>query len=135
MKSLIVFFVAVVTALFCGGSAWCASHDPEISARAKKTYTVRVSAGANGKVSGKKSTKVSAGGKIEFTVTPAKKYLIDSLTVNGAPRKGLPTKVGKSYKLKLTKINENTNVSVSFTTQRTLSSLALGSQITVVDAK
>ena len=131
------FSLLLAACLACGGASHAvASEDAEqVSARAKKTYTVKVVAGKNGKVSGKKTSKVASGGKIQYTVTPSKKYLIDSLTVNGAPKKGLPTKVGKAYTLKLAKVSENTTVSVTFATKRTLSPLSVGSQITVVDAK
>ncbi len=133
-KCFALLFAACVT--LAGGTYALASSDSDqVSARAKKTYTVKVVAGKNGKVSGKKTIKVTAGGKAQYTVTPSKKYLIDTLTVNGAPKKGLPSKVGKAYTLKLTKINENTTVSVTFATKRTLSPLSVGSQITVVDAK
>lgn len=135
MKKCFALLVAVCVALAGVTHAIASGDSEQVSARAKKTYTVKVVAGKNGKVSGKKTTKVTAGGKAQYTVTPSKKYLIDTLTVNGAPKKGLPSKAGKAYTLKLTKINENTTVSVTFATKRTLSSLSVGSQITVVDAK
>lgn len=135
MKKCFALLLAACVA-FVGASHAIASEDGEsVSARAKQTFTVKVVAGKNGKVSGKKTTKVTSGGKVQYTVTPSKKYLIDSLTVNGAPKKGLPTKVGKAYTLKLTKVSENTTVNVTFATKRTLSPLSVGSQITVVDAK
>lgn len=113
-----------------------ATEDAEqVSAQAAKTYTVKVDAGKNGTVSGKKSTRVRAGSSIEFTVTPSKSYLIDTLTVNGAPSKGLPTKAGKAFKLKISKVNENKTVTVAFTTKRQVRPLSVGSQISVVDAK
>ena len=135
MKRCFVAVVAICLALV-GVTQALASEDGEhVSARAKKTYMVKVMAGKNGKVSGKKTTKVTAGKGIQYSVTPSKKYLIDSLTVNGAPRKGLPSKAGKAYTLKLTKVTENTTIKVTFATKRTLSPLSVGSQITVVDAK
>lgn len=135
MKKCFALLVAACVALAGVTHAIASGDSEQVSARAKKTYTVRVVAGKNGKVSGKKTTKVTAGGKAQYKVTPSKKYLIDALTVNGAPKKGLPSKVGKAYTLKLTKINENTTVNVSFATKRTLNPLSVGSQITVVDAK
>jgi nitrous oxidase accessory protein NosD len=135
MKKCFALLIAACVILVGGTYAVASSDGEQVSARAKKTYTVKVVAGKNGKVSGKKTSKVTAGGKAQYTITPSKKYLIDTLTVNGAPKKGLPSKVGKAYSLKLAKINENTTIKVTFATKRTLSPLSVGSQITVVDAK
>lgn len=135
MKKCFAVLVATCVALAGVTQAIASGDGEEVSARAKKTYTVRVVAGKNGKVSGKKTTKVIAGKSVQYTVTPSKTYLIDALTVNGAPKKGLPSKVGKAYTLKLSKVSENTTINVTFATKRTLSPLSVGSQITVVDAK
>ena len=135
MKKTLAMLVATCVAL-SGISTSIASEDGEqVSSRAAKTYTVKVVAGKNGKVSGKKTVKVKAGGSVEYTVTPSKGYLIDALTVNGAPSKKLPSKAGKAYTLKISKINENKTVNAAFVTKRTVTSLSVGSQITVVDAK
>jgi hypothetical protein len=135
MKKCFALLIAAYVILVGSTHAGASSDGEQVSARAKKTYTVKVVAGKNGKVSGKKTSKVTAGGKAQYTITPSKKYLIDTLTVNGAPKKGLPSKVGKAYSLKLAKVNENTTIKVTFATKRTLSPLSVGSQITVVDAK
>lgn len=135
MKKTLAMLLATCVAL-SGISTSIASEDGEsVSSRAAKMYTVKVLTGKNGKVTGKKTTKVKAGGSVEYTVTPSKGYLIDALTVNGAPSKKLPAKAGKTYTLKISKINENKTVNATFAKSRTISSLSVGSQITVVDAK
>lgn len=136
MKRILSIALATCVVALSGASSALASDEQSpVSARAAVLYTVKVSAGKNGKVSGKKSSKVKAGASAEYTVTPAKGYLIDTLTVNGAPSKSLPSKAGQAYKLKISKINENKTVSATFAKQRTIRSLSVGSQITVVDAK
>lgn len=135
MKKCFAVLVATCVALVGVTQAIASSDGDQVSARAKKTYTVKVVAGKNGKVSGKKSTKVVAGKSVEYTITPSKKYLIDTVLVNGAPQKKLPSKAGKAYKLKISKVNENKTVNVAFTTKRETRALSVGSQITVVDAK
>jgi hypothetical protein len=102
---------------------------------ASQTLTVTVNVGKNGSVSPRRTIKVKKGGQVTYKVTPKKNYLIDTLTVNGAPAKSLPKKKGQAYTLKITKIVENKTVTVSFALTRTVSSLAVGSQISVVDAK
>ncbi len=135
MKRALALLVAMcVTAT--GISKAIASEDGEsVSSRAAKMYTVKVVAGKYGKLSPKKTIKVKAGGSAVYTVTPSKGYLIDTLTVNGAPSKKLPSQTGKAYTLKISKINENKTINASFAKKRTVTPLSVGSQITVVDAK
>ena len=135
MKISFAFFVAACVALVGITSASAAEGDGTVSTRAAKMYTVKVVAGKNGKVSGKTTTKVKSGGQVEFTVTPSKSYVIDTLTVNGAPSKGLPSKSGKAYKLMIAKVKENKTVHVAFAKKRVVRGLSVGSQVTVVDAK
>lgn len=135
MSKYFRFLIAAGVALASISQAFATEDADQVSAQAAKTYTVKVVAGKNGTVSGKKSTRVRAGGSVEFTVTPSKSYLIDTLTVNGAPSKGLPSKAGTPFKLKINKVNENKTVTVAFTTKRQVRPLTVGSQISVVDAK
>jgi hypothetical protein len=135
MKRIFVTLVATCVALSAVSRSMASEDSEAVSARAAKLYTVKVVAGSNGKVSGKKTVKVKSGGKVEYTVTPSKGYLIDTLTVNGAPSKKLPSKTGKPYTLKISKIAENKTVNATFAKKRTVRPLSVGSQITVVDAK
>ena len=135
MKKTLALVVAACVAATGISKAIASEDGASVSARAAKTYTVKVVAGKYGKVSPKKTIKVKAGGKAEYTVTPSKGYLIDTLTVNGAPSKKLPTKAGKPYTLKISKINENKTINATFAKKRAVTPLSVGSQITVVDAK
>jgi hypothetical protein len=103
--------------------------------RGRKTYLVTVVAGSHGEVSPSKRASVLEGASKTYTVKPNAGYLIDSLTVNGAPQKSLPTTKGKSYTLKLKNIKDNVTINATFTTKRSIKSLAVGSQVSVVDAK
>jgi hypothetical protein len=135
MKPLNLFLAAACLALTSIAPALASEDSDQVSTRAVKKYSITVKSGKNGSVSPKKKASVTAGGKAQYVITPGKTYLIDTLTVNGAPKKGLPSKKGKSYTLKLTKISENLTISATFAKNRTLSTLAVGSQVSVVDAK
>lgn len=135
MKRPFAMLLAACFALAGIAPVSAAEDDTSVSTRAVSRYTVKVIAGKNGKVSGKSTTKVKSGGKAEFTVTPSRGYLIDSLTVNGAPAKKLPSQAGRPYKLTVSKIKENKTVTVAFTKKRVVTGLSVGSQVTVVDAK
>jgi hypothetical protein len=135
MKRLILFLAATCLSLTSITSVLASEDSDQVSTRAVKKYSITVKSGKNGAVSPKKKASVTAGGKAQYVITPGKKYLIDTLTVNGAPKKGLPSKKGQSYTLKLTKISENLTISATFAEKRTLSALAVGSQVSVVDAK
>lgn len=135
MKRYVGLLLATCVACASFSTAVASEGTEQISARAAKKYVVTVVTGKNGKVSGKKRTTVKAGSTLEYTVAPSKNYLIDTLTVNGAPKSGLPSKAGKTYKLKIKKINENITVNAAFAQKRTLTPLSVGSQITIVDAK
>lgn len=135
MKRYLVPLLSLCLALVGGVTAIASEGADQISAQAAKRYVVTVLKGKNGKVSGKKRTTVTAGSSLQYTVTPSKSYLIDTLTVNGAPKKGLPSKTGKPYTFKIKKINENMTVNATFAQKRILTPLSVGSQVTIVDAK
>lgn len=135
MKRYLVPLLSLCLALVGGVTAMASDGAGEISAQAAKRYVVTVLKGKNGKVSGKKRTTVTAGSSLQYTVTPSKSYLIDALTVNGAPKTRLPSKAGKPYTFKIKKINENITVNATFAQKRTLAPLSVGSQVTIVDAK
>ena len=118
--------------------ALCALHadaSDGVSIRGKRSYLITVIAGKNGKVSPSKRTTALSGTTKTFVVTPNKGYLIDSLTVNGAPQKGLPTRAGKAFTLNLKNIKDNLTISAAFASSRTVKTLSVGSQVSVVDAK
>lgn len=103
--------------------------------RGRKQFLITVVAGKNGAVSPSKRSQVVEGSSKTYTVTPKSGYLIESLTVNGAPQKSLPTTKGKSYSLKLKNIKDNLTITATFATRRTVKSMSVGSQVSVVDAK
>ena len=103
--------------------------------RGKKKYLITVVAGTNGSVSPSSKSQVLEGSSKSYTVKPKAGYLINTLTVNGAPQKSLPNTKGKSYTLKLKNIKDNLTIDATFATRRALSGLSVGSQVSVVDAK
>ncbi len=110
-----------------------------VAATAKKaTYTISVTVGGNGKVT-PKHARVKEGKNKQLVIKPKKKYMIDALIVNGVYQHGAPEKLGKPYILKLKRVGENISVSVTFDTKRNpepaAEGLAVGSQVSVVDAK
>lgn len=103
--------------------------------RAKQKYTITVLGGKNGTVSPSKSSTVVAGASKTFRVAPKPGFLIDALSVNGAPPKNLPKKTGESFTLVLKNIRENLTIKASFAKQRSIKALPVGDQLSVVDAK
>lgn len=108
---------------------------PSAALAATKKFTVTVQAGKNGAVSPKAKKIVTSGAKAVYKVTPSKQYLIESLTVNGAPKRNLPSKKGQGYTLTIPRVTENLRIVASFAQTRAVAPLSLGSQISVVDAK
>jgi hypothetical protein len=108
-----------------------------VQAAAVKSYrvTAKVSGARNGTISPSSVVSVRSGGSVSFTVKPKSSYLIESLTVNGAPKTNLPRKKGQSYAVSIKKITEDKTVTVKFATARTTKALSIGSQLSVVDAK
>lgn len=108
---------------------------PSDAIAAAKKFTITVQAGKNGSVSPKAKKSVTSGAKATYKVTPGKQYLIESLTVNGAPKRNLPSKKGQGYTLTIPRVSENLRIVASFAQARTVAPLSLGSQISVVDPK
>jgi hypothetical protein len=115
--------------------ALSANASDEVSIRGRKTYLLKVVSGQHGKVSPSKRSTALAGATKNYVVTPDRGYLIDTLTVNGAPLKGLPKKLGKAFSFTLKNIRDNLTVIAKFATSRTRRPLSVGNQVSVVDAK
>ncbi len=77
------------------------------------TYTVTPSAGADGTISPNTAQKVSAGGSVTFTATPAPGYVVSQWLLNGA----LAQTGGTSYTV--TNVRANDTVKVTFSTAST----------------
>jgi endoglucanase len=103
--------------------------------RGRQKFVIKVVAGSNGTVSPAKTATVLEGSSKNYTVKPKAGYIIDSLTVNGAPQKSLPSTKGTSYTLKLKNVKDNLTINATFATRRSIKSLSVGSQVSVVDAK
>ena len=130
--------VAVVAATFISAVTTQNSEaEGSVTSQAAKRYkvTAKISGARNGAISPSSSRTINSGGSVSYTVTPKKGYLIESLTVNGAPKTNLPRQKGKSYSFSIKKISENKTVTVAFATARTTKALVIGSQVSVVDAK
>jgi hypothetical protein len=108
-----------------------------MSAQASSRYTVRVvvSGAKKGSISPSSRQTVTSGRSLSYTIKPQRGYLIESLTVNGAPKTNLPRQKGKSYSFTVPKISENKTITVAFSTSRDTKPLSIGSQVSVVDAK
>jgi hypothetical protein len=128
---------AAILGCFASFNSQSASADKQLVAQAAKRYkvTAKISGARNGSISPSSSRSINSGGSVSYTVTPKKGYLIESLTVNGAPKTNLPRQKGKSYSFSIKKINENKTVTAAFATARTTKALVIGSQVSVVDAK
>lgn len=123
-----------VGVIACGSSIYMIATPTEALAAAKR-FTITVQSGKNGSVSPKARKTVTSGTKASYKVTPSKQYLIESLTVNGAPKRNLPSKKGQGYTLTIPRVTENLRIAASFAQTRTVAPLSLGSQISVVDPK
>lgn len=133
----LICLTATIIGCFASLTPQIVSADEQFAAQAAKRYkvTAKISGARNGSISPSSSRSINSGGSVSCTVTPKKGYLIESLTVNGAPKTNLPRQKGKSYSFSIKKINENKTVTAAFATARTTKALVIGSQVSVVDAK
>lgn len=78
--------------------------------------TITVISGEHGKVKVEGSGKVNYNGSVDLTITPDDGYIIDTITVDEADVKANVKRAAeKSYKLSLTEVQRDTEVTVTFT--------------------
>ena len=78
--------------------------------------TITVISGEQGTVKVEGSGKVNYNGSVDLTITPKDGYIIDTITVDEADVKAnVKRATEKSYKLSLTKVQRDTEVTVTFT--------------------
>lgn len=78
--------------------------------------TITVISGEHGKVKVEGSGKVNYNDSVDLTITPDDGYIIDTITVDEADVKAnVKRATEKSYKLSLTKVQRDTEVTVTFT--------------------
>ena len=137
MKIKLKLFRISASLITCisGASLTYLATTPLESVAAAKKFTINVQSGKNGSISPKARKIVTSGSRAIYKVTPGKQYLIESLSVNGAPKRNLPSKRGQAYTLTIPRVSENLRIVASFAQTRTVAPLSLGSQISVVDPK
>ena len=78
--------------------------------------TITVISGEQGEVKVEGPEKVNYNGSVDLTITPKDGYIIDTITVDEADVKAnVKRATEKSYKLSLTKVQRDTEVTVTFT--------------------